>query len=389
MLSWLLPFFLSQTLGAKTAAIGLIEGAAETTASILKIVSGWISDRVGHRKWFAVAGYAISTVSKPFLLLATSWSGVLAIRVGDRFGKGIRTAPRDALLADSVEPRRRGLAFGIHRAGDTAGALIGVLIALVAIELSGPEARILSPAVFRLLVVLSLIPAALAVIGLALLVREPRSTRRLSSPDPPSQRPMGRRFWVFVAIMVVFTLGNSADAFLVLRAQRAGLTLTGVLFMVLMYNLVYSALSGPAGALSDRIGRRRVLTAGWVVYGLIYLGFATLSTGRQAFFLMAAYGLYAAMADGVAKAMVADLVPPQRRGTAFGIFHTSVGLAAMPASVIAGILWEGVGEWPGWGPSAPFCWGAGMAALASILLAVGLPTPGTPPTVSSQGPSSR
>ncbi len=369
MLAWLIPLFLNNILRAPTAAIGLIEGCAETTASVLKVFSGWFSDRLGRRKWLAVAGYGISTLAKPFLLIISTWTGVLAVRVADRVGKGIRTAPRDALVADSIDASQRGLAFGIHRAGDTAGAVLGVLIALFVIRQGQGRLGTLSAPLFRTLVVISVVPAVLAVVGLALLARETPAVR---SPGPRprlSLSPFDGRFRWFLVTMVLFTLGNSSDAFLVLRAQNVGLSVPGILGMVLSFNLVYSLLSGPAGSLSDRIGRRRVLVAGWVVYALIYLGFARITAGWQAWALMTVYGVYAALSDGVAKAFVADLVPPSLRGTAYGIFHTAIGLSALPASLLAGIVWEGLGQWPGWGPSAPFNLGAGLALIASSLLA--------------------
>jgi MFS family permease len=369
MLAWLLPLFLADVLRARTAAIGLIEGAAETTASVLRVFSGWLSDRLGRRKWLAVAGYAISTLSKPLLLLVTSWVGVLGVRVGDRLGKGLRTAPRDALLADSVDRARHGLAFGLHGAGDTAGAVLGVAVALAVTSWGQGAGGRLSPSVFRGLVVLSIVPALLAVLVLAAFARETPVPAGRRPPPRLSLAPFDRRFRRFLVVIMLFTLGNSSDAFLVLRAQRAGLPVLGVLGMVLSYNLVYAALAGPAGALSDRIGRRALLTAGWIVYALIYLGFALASAGWQAWALMTLYGVYAACFEGVAKAYVADLVPSELRGTAYGIFNTAVGIAALPASLIAGVLWEGLGPWPGWGPAAPFLFGSALALAAALLLA--------------------
>ncbi|HKM54309.1 MAG TPA: MFS transporter [Isosphaeraceae bacterium] len=365
---WILPLYLSNVLGAPMAAIGLIEGAAETTASLLKVFSGWISDRLGQRKWLAVAGYAISTLAKPALLAVLTWRGVLAVRIADRIGKGIRTAPRDALVADSIDASQRGLAFGIHRAGDTAGAVLGVLIALFVVANGQASSSSLSAPVFRILVVASVVPAVLAVLGLALLARDTPETGNRGPGQRLGLRLIDGRFRFFLLAMVVFTLGNSSDAFLILRAQNVGLSLPGILGMVLSYNLVYALFSGPAGALSDRVGRRRLLVAGWLLYALIYLGFARVTAGWQAWALMTVYGLYTAACDGVAKAFVADLVPASDRGTAYGVFHTAVGLAAMPASLLAGILWQGIGGWPGWGPSAPFILGAVIAVLASIIL---------------------
>ena len=382
MLFTLLPLYLSNVLGARTDVIGLIEGVAETTASFLKLFSGWLSDRIGRRKWLAVAGYAISTGVKPFLLLARSWVGVLAIRFGDRVGKGIRTAPRDALIADSTDPGRRGLAFGIHRAGDTAGAVVGLLIALAVVWAGQGEAFALSPSVFRTLILLSIPPAALAVLMLAVAARDvprrspPRETPRFGLGGLP------RRFKVFLLVVVVFTLGNSSDAFLILRAQAAGLPLLGVLGMMISFNLVYALASGPAGALSDRLGRRRLILGGWLIYAAIYLGFTRVTAGWQAWPLMTAYGLYYALTEGVAKAFVADLVPPAQRGRAYGVYNAAIGFSALPASLIAGVLWQGHGSWRGFGPAAPFLFGAGMALLATFLGFVTFPRPmitsGTP-----------
>jgi MFS family permease len=381
MLFPLLPLFLSNVLGAKTGVVGLVEGVAETTASLLKVVSGRLSDRIGRRKELAVAGYALSTLAKPLLLLARGWGAVLGIRFVERSGKGVRTAPRDALVADSIDPAQRGLAFGLHRAGDTAGAVVGLSIALVVVSALERDALTLTRSTFRTLVLISLVPAALAVIVLALLAREvPRQGRPADGPCPAGAGPgLDRRFATFLLVMIVFTLGNSSDAFLVLRAQAAGLSVRAVLGMLISFNLVYTLASVPAGLLSDRIGRRRVIVAGWLVYAAIYLGFARVSAGWQAWALMTAYGAFYALTEGVAKAYVADLVPADRRGHAYGLFNAAVGLTALPASVIAGVLWQGVGGWPGFGPGAPFLFGAAMALGASALLALGLPgEPSTP-----------
>jgi MFS family permease len=290
--------------------------------------------------------------------------------VGDRFGKGIRTAPRDALVADSSPESHRGAAFGIHRAGDTAGAVVGLLVALMVVWLSERHAVALSRPAFLTLVALSVPPAVFGVLALAIGVREvPRAQARNPTRDGDSRaRPLDRRFKLFLLIMVVFTLGNSSDAFLILRAQAAGLSVAGVLGMMISFNLVYAIASGPAGALSDRVGRRWLLLAGWTVFGLIYLGFALARAGWHAWALMTVYGLYYAMTEGVAKAYVADLVPPELRGTAYGAYNAAIGLAALPASAIAGVLWQGAWGWPGLGPAAPFFLGAAMALVASLLL---------------------
>jgi MFS family permease len=368
MIANVLPLFLFNVLGARTDVIGLIEGTAETTASVLKVFCGWFSDRLGQRKWLAVAGYALSTVAKPFLLFANSWGWVLGVRFGDRVGKGLRTAPRDALLADSVDETQRGLAFGLHRAGDTAGAALGLLIALLVVWFTQRADLKLEHGTFNTLVWISIIPAVLAVIGLSLGAQETPLPKERRTAPRLTLAGFDARFKFFLLIVVVFTLGNSSDAFLILRAQNAGLPLLGVLGMMLTFNVVYAAISGPAGALSDRIGRKRLIVGGWLVYGLIYLGFARVTEGWQAWALMAVYGIYYGLTEGVAKAFVADLVPAAQRGTAYGVFNAAIGIMAFPASLIAGLLWQGAFGWSGFGPSAPFYFGAALAGAASLLM---------------------
>lgn len=372
MVGNLLPLFLFDVLGARTAAIGVIEGMAETTASLLKVVSGWLSDRFGSRKGLAVLGYALSTAAKPFLYLATTWPWVLGVRVADRIGKGVRTAPRDALVADSVDERQRGLAFGIHRAGDTAGAVLGIGIALAVLLAMQHGAAALTRTTFQTIVLISLAPALVAVLVLAVGAREMRATKGAASLPRLTLRGFDRRFQLFLGIVVLFTLGNSSDAFLILRAQNVGLSVPGVLGMMLTFNLIYALGSTPAGALSDRVGRKRLLVGGWLVYGVVYLGFAGAALGWQAWAWMAVYGMYYALTDGVARAFVADLVSVEVRGTAYGVYNAAVGLTAFPASLIAGVLWQGLGAWSGFGPAAPFVFGS-LMALASCVLLVFLP----------------
>ena len=378
MLFNLLPLFLADVLGIKINVIGVIEGIAETTASLLKLFSGWLSDRLGARKWPTVVGYSLSTVAKPFLYVVTSWWGVLAVRVADRIGKGIRTAPRDALVADSIAPEHRGLAFGLHRAGDTAGAALGVLIALLIVLATQSGTAELTRATFQTVVIVSVIPAVLAVIVLALGAREvPVTTRR----EPPrlTLRGFDRRFYIFLLAVAIFTLGNSADAFLILRAQERGLNTAGVLGMLLTFNVIYALISGPAGALSDRVGRRRLILVGWLIYGLLYLGFALVAEAWQMWLLYGLYGIYYGAVEGSARALVADLVPSEKRGTAYGVYNAAVGILALPASLIAGVLWSGLGGWAGFGPAAPFLFGAVLALAAMLLLTFGL----RPQTVTS------
>ena len=367
MMVHLLPLFLANVLGARTVTIGLIEGVAETTSSLLKLASGRLSDRLGRRKWLTVSGYALSTAAKPFLALAQTWQTVLAARFVERMGKGVRTSPRDALLADSVTPAKRGAAFGLHRAGDTAGAALGILIALLVVWLLQGRQLTLARPTFTALVWLSLLPAALAVILLIVGVREKRAVVKEKRPSPqPASLP--KPFKRYLIIILLFTLGNSSDAFLILRAQSAGLSILGVLATLILFNLAYAAVSGPAGSLSDKIGRPRLLLGGWLFYALVYLGLAFAQTGWQIVLLYVLYGIYYGLTEGSAKALVADLVPKKRRGAAYGWYNGAVGLAALPASLLAGLLWQGVAGWAGFGAAAPFLFGAGMAVTAALLL---------------------
>jgi MFS family permease len=362
----LVPLFLANVLNAGTAVIGLIDGLAETTASLMKIYAGGLSDKLGQRKWLTVLGYAISTIAKPFLYFANAWLGVLGVRVADRFGKGIRTAPRDALVADSINEKQRGLAFGIHRAGDTAGAFLGVLIAALIVWLTEHNSADLSRHTFQILVLVSILPAALAVLILALGAKETGMGRKSEIPVL-SLKGMDKRFKLFLLVLVIFTLGNSSDAFIILLGQDRGLSVFQILLMLLTFNLIYSLLAGPLGALSDRVGRRRLIIGGWIAYGLVYLGFSLSKTGWQIWTFYGLYGIYYAAAEGSAKAFIADLVPSERRGTAYGLYNAAIGLAAFPASAIAGLLWQGAFGWHGFGPSAPFLFGASLAILAGLL----------------------
>jgi len=367
----LIPLFLSNALGVKTSIIGLIEGVAESTASILKIFSGWLSDKIKARKWPAVLGYALSAISKPFFYFANSWGWVAGVRWADRVGKGIRTGPRDALVADSIEPEQRGLAFGFHRAADTGGAMIGLLIALGVVWVAQSSQIALGVNTFRSVVLVSLIPAFLAVLSLAIGAVETGVKGEREVPKI-SLKALGKRFVVFMLIVGLFDLGNSSDAFLVLRAQERGLSVTGILGMLAVFNLVYALVSTPAGAISDRIGREKMIIGGWIVYALVYLGFGLAATAWHIWVLYILYGLYYGLAYGTAKAMVADLVPADLRGTAYGTYNAVLGIIDLPASLIAGLLWQGAGSWDGFGPSAPFLFGAGAALAAAVLMAIWL-----------------
>ena len=366
MIFTLIPLFLSNVLGAATTIIGLIGGLSESADAIFRIFSGWLSDRIGKRKFLAVAGYSISTVAKPFMYLASTWGVVLGVRFSDRIGKGIRTSPRDALIADSVSPEERGKGFGLHRAMDTAGAVLGLSIAAIVIYLVQGGGLALSLKTYQWLVLIGIVPAVLAVVILIRFVKE----RERRPPSPGTPRPgfnliklaagFDTRFKVFLAVMAVFTIGNSSDFFVILRAQNLGSSVFHIVLMLVLFNATYAAISLPAGKLSDRLGRRRVIAFGWGVYALVYLGFALATNLWQVWLLFAAYGIYYGIVDGVARAFVADLVPAEKRGTAYGLYHGVVGLTLLPASLIAGWMWQA------YSPSAPFFFGASLACAAMI-----------------------
>jgi len=363
MIFTLVPLFLRNVLKAPFITIGLIGGLSESVDAIFRIFSGWLSDKVGKRKPLAVLGYSISTIAKPFMYLASSWGAVLGVRFSDRVGKGIRTSSRDALIADSVSAGERGKGFGLHRAMDTSGAVLGLAIAAIIIYLVQGGGLELSLDTYQWLVLVGVVPAVLAVIVLLIFVQE----RRKPSPgDISPQLGLKRaggfdtRFKVFLAIMAVFTLGNSSDFFVILRAQNLEAPLIHVVLMLVLFNATYATISLPAGMLSDRLGRRRVITLGWFIYALVYLGFAVASEVWQVWLLFACYGIYYGIVEGVARAFVADLVVEEKRGTAYGLYHGVVGLTLLPASLFAGWLWQA------YSPAAPFYLGAALAFVAML-----------------------
>ncbi len=370
MIFTLVPLFLSNVLGAATTIIGLIGGLSESIDAIFRIFSGWFSDKVAKRKPLALLGYSISTIAKPFMYLASTWGVVLAVRFGDRIGKGIRTSPRDALVADSVSAGERGKGFGLHRAMDTLGAVLGLTIAAIIVYLVQGGGLGLSLVTYQWLVLVGVIPAVLAVLVLLIFVHERTRKPLLEvSGNKAGMAPAGHsglfrgwdtRFKLFLAIMAVFTLGNSSDFFVILRAQNLEAPLIQVILMLVLFNATYATISLPAGMLSDRVGRKRVITLGWFIYALVYLGFAVASSIWQIWLLFACYGIYYGIVEGVARAFVADLVPEQKRGTAYGLYHGVVGLSLLPASLIAGWLWDTIS------PATPFFFGATLAFLAML-----------------------
>lgn len=366
MVFTIMPFFLANVLGVGTAVIGLVEGISESTSTLLKLVGGWLADRSGQRKNLTAFGYGLSTVVKPFMYFASAWGVVLAVRFVDRVGKGIRTAPRDALLADCCTVEDRGKSFGFHRALDSLGAFVGLAATAAIVFLLQRGDLKLELDTYRVLVLVGLAPGVLAVLSVLLFVKEVKACSVPSDKKPAQSRGLkgtfDRQFIIFLGIMLLFTLGNSSDAFLLLRAQNLGLSVLEVTLLLVAFNLVYALISTPAGIVSDRIGRRGVIALGWCIYALVYLGFALASEVWQVWLLFVIYGTYYGLTEGVAKALVADVVAPQRRGTAYGIYNAAVGVTALPASIIAGTLWQAIS------PAAPFYFGAILAGVATVAL---------------------
>lgn len=362
----LIPLYLS-ALGAPPAILGVIEGFAESTASVLKVFSGRLSDRLRRRKPLAIVGYSGSMLGRLLLYLSNAWGLVFAGRMVDRIGKGIRVAPRDALIADCTREGKRGTAFGLHRAMDTLGAAAGVALAIWLVGTLGHE---LARSDYQRIFLLSLIPAALGVVAL-FLVREPFCARSSTKLPRLSFRLLPAKLKWFLLIVTLFALGNSSNQFLVLRARNLGLSVVAILVAYLLYNLVYGSLSLPIGKLSDRVGRKRLLVAGYVLYGLVYIGFAlapSLATPNSALIpilvLFAVYGIYSAMNEGLEKALVADSAPEEHRATFIGLHATVTSIGLLPASLLAGLLWSLFGA------SAPFWFGGALGLLSAFGLAI-------------------
>ena len=402
LLVYLIPLYLANVLAATPTIIGVVEGVTESASAFLKLGSGWLSDRLGRRKTLVLTGYSTSVAAKALYLLATAWPVVLAARLGDRIGKGIRTAPRDALIADSTPPESRGRAFGLHRALDTAGALVGVTGAAIVVTLLQGDAATLGGDTFRALVLVALVPGVIALVVLGLAVRDvpappkpaiaaawagpetiaavpagpeatsaeqPAGPEATSAALPTERRSLRQRlgafpsaFWLFVGASALFTLGNSSDAFISLRSQSLGIAVRDILLMVIAFNFTNVIVAWPVGALSDRVGRRGLIAVAWSIYAVTYLGLAIAAPGFPIVVLWALYGVYYGVSDAVGKALVADVVPSAQRATGYGILNMVTGLVLLPASILAGLLWDGVG------PHAPFWFGAGCAAAAVVLL---------------------
>ncbi len=361
--------FLVTVLGTPITIAGLIEGIAESTASLVKVWAGRRADRMTNRKPLIVAGYGISNAVKPVLALASSWPPALGLIFVDRVGKGMRGSPRDALLADSTAPAYRGKAFGFHRSMDTLGAAIGPLIAYTILTLSQDNLR----AVFAW----TAVPALLSILVVVFLLHDerrslPAKAKASGIPAPAATRrqalaALGRPFWIFTIIATIFALGNSSDAFIFLRTEGLADSLAAVPLVYFGFNLVYALLATPLGVLSDRWGRLPVLFAGYLAFAGVYLGWANATENWHAWALFALYGIYAAATEGVSKALVSDLIPKAQRGTALGWFNGLVGFAALPANLVSGRLWSQ------FGPGATFQVGAGLGLAAAGLLLMSVP----------------
>jgi MFS family permease len=375
----LLPLFLATVLGVSAAGLGVIEGIAESVSSLLRLPAGWWSDRTGRRKPLVVIGYTIAALARPLIGLAQGAGQVLAIRVSDRFGKGLRTAPRDALIADSVPADQRGYAYGVHRGSDNFGAVVGPLLAWAVLSVGLTD--------LRTLFLWTAVPGLVSVLLLVVFVREAgpmelserivsavavksetdAAAAVLPAPTVPSATPLGSAFWRMLAVIFLFTLSCSTDAFLLLRASQLGVPTALIPILWAALHLVKSSSSVVSGGLSDRFGRRPLILGGWGIYAAVYLGFAYASASWHAWALFLVYGLYFGMTEGAEKALVADLAPPSRRGAAFGWFNAAVGIAALPASIGFGLIWDR------WGTEAAFTTGASVAALAIVLFALVVP----------------
>jgi MFS family permease len=357
----LLPIFLTSVLGMGPTFVGLVEGVAETTASLLKLFSGWVSDRLRKRKSLVVFGYTLSTLARPLVAAATAGWHVLFIRFLDRVGKGIRTSPRDALIADSSPENEHGKAFGFQRAMDHAGAVIGPLIAFLLLTFVTQQ--------YRLIFWLAYLPGMVALIILirGVTERKPTPLREATPKIQLTLRPFDRRFKIFLLIIILFSLGNSSDAFLLLKAKDTGVPVSLIPILWMVLHLVKSLSATPGGILSDRFGRRGVLIAGWLLYSGVYWAFARAETSVMIWILFAIYGLFYGLTEGGERALVADLVQPHLRGTAYGLYNFSIGISTLPASFLMGLLWEKVSS------KAAFGFGATLALLAALLLWLTLP----------------
>ena len=361
----LLPVFLAGSLGASAKAIGIIEGLAESMSSLLKLFAGYLSDRLGKRKLLVVAGYSLASLVRPLLAFAQTWQQVLGIRIADRVGKGFRTAPRDAMIADTVQVEQRGIAFGFHRAMDHGGAVIGPLVGYLLVVLLVANATSPTRSEFSRIFLVASIPALLAVLVAIFFMREsPVQRQQNAEITKLSLRGFDSNFKRFLLVLALFTLSNSSDSFLILRAMDAGVSVAVVPLLWAAHHgtKVLSSLFG--GDLSDRLGRKRLIVSGWVLYAAVYAGFAFATQTISLWILFLIYGIYFGLVEGAEKALVADLVRPEQRGTAYGLYNLAFGVTVFPASLLMGMIWD----WKG--PATAFLVSAFMGATAAVLLLI-------------------
>jgi MFS family permease len=361
----LLPIFLASSLGASARAIGTIEGLAESISSLLKLFAGYLSDRLAKRKLLVVAGYSVASIARPLLAFAQTWTQVLAIRLTDRIGKGIRTAPRDAMIADTVRVEQRGIAFGFHRAMDHAGAVVGPLVGYLLVILFVANAKSPTTGEFSKIFLAASVPALIAVLVAIFFMREsPQQAAHGSEIKKLSLRGFDSNFKRFLLVLALFTLSNSSDSFLILRAMDSGVSVAVIPLLWAAHHgmKVLSSLFG--GDLSDRLGRKRLIVAGWILYAAVYAGFAFATHQASLWILFLVYGIYFGLAEGAEKALVADLVRPEQRGTAYGLYNLAFGITVFPASFLMGMIWD----WKG--PAVAFLVSAFMGATAALLLLI-------------------
>jgi MFS family permease len=354
----ILPLYLSNILGFDKAFIGLSEGLVISGASVFRVIAGFLTDKFKKNKPFIFLGYLFSLIARLLLALLTTSTAVLSLRFLDGVGKGMKDSPKDALIADSTKTTTRGKGFGIARMLDTLGSVIGPLILFALLYFLKN-----SPAKYHIILISTAIPLFITLAILNFKVHESNNSEKIAK-NASSKFSLPRRFYIFLSIMLLFSLGNSSDAFLILRAQNIGVTLLAIPIVYALFNFIYAIASVPLGSLSDRIGREKVIMLGWLAYAIAYFGFALANASYQIWILFAFYGLYYAAIEGVAKAFVADMVSVDYRGRAYGVYNTAVGLVALPASFIAGLLWDY------FNPSAPFFFGAAMSLIALLLLAI-------------------
>jgi MFS family permease len=350
----ILPLYLSAVMGASPAIIGIIEGIAESLASIVKLFSGIASDKYGNKKGLAILGYASSTINKIIILFAATWTGVLVARIIDRFGKGIRTAPRDAIIAESADKTKLGKAYGLHKGMDLLGTAIGILLAFLILSNTVVD----GDSQYKKIFLYSLIPAFVGLIFLFFIKdkKQESTGKRISF----NWKSLDKRLKLFLVFIFIFTLGNSSNAFILLRAYNAGFSPQNAILLYFLFNMTGSLLSYPAGLLSDKFGRKNILCTGYFLYGIVYLGIGLLTNSAAFIALFVIYGFYTALTTGVERALIVDIVPPENKAGALGLHAAIVGIGLLPASVIAGFLWTWLG------PSAPFLFGGVLGFITCV-----------------------